>query len=75
MLLYIMRHGETSWNTDRRIQGRTDVELNENGLFLNGDRVVPISTEVFTLPDKYGNAKFIIDSVYSSYHFMGQRVW
>ena len=51
------------------------VELNENGLFLNGDRVVPISTEVFTLPDKYGNAKFIIDSVYSSYHFMGQRVW
>ena len=27
------------------------VELNENGLFLNGDRVVPISTEVFTLPD------------------------
>ncbi|MBQ9580388.1 MAG: histidine phosphatase family protein [Lachnospiraceae bacterium] len=32
MLLYIMRHGETSWNTDRRIQGRTDVELNENGL-------------------------------------------
>ena len=32
MLLYIMRHGETSWNTDRKIQGRTDVELNENGI-------------------------------------------
>lgn len=51
------------------------VELNENGLFLNGDRVVPINTEVYTLPDKYGDVKFIIDSVYSAYHFMGKRVW
>ena len=25
------RHGETSWNTLGRLQGRTDIELNENG--------------------------------------------
>ena len=31
MQLYVMRHGETSWNTERKIQGRTDVELTENG--------------------------------------------
>lgn len=32
MQLYVMRHGETSWNTERKIQGRTDVELTENGI-------------------------------------------
>ena len=26
-----MRHGETQWNADGRIQGRRDIELNENG--------------------------------------------
>ncbi len=30
--LYLCRHGETSWNAERRIQGRTDIELNECGL-------------------------------------------
>lgn len=29
--LYLVRHGETDWNRDRRIQGRTDVPLNEAG--------------------------------------------
>lgn len=31
MRLYIIRHGETEWNTVRRLQGQTDTELNENG--------------------------------------------
>jgi broad specificity phosphatase PhoE len=30
--LYLIRHGETDWNADGRIQGHTDVELNERGL-------------------------------------------
>lgn len=30
-MLYIMRHGETDWNVERRLQGRTDVPLNDNG--------------------------------------------
>ena len=34
MKVYIIRHGETSWNTEYRMQGRTDVELNENGIKL-----------------------------------------
>lgn len=25
--LYMMRHGETVWNTERRYQGMTDIEL------------------------------------------------
>ncbi len=27
----IVRHGETNWNTEGRLQGREDVEMNENG--------------------------------------------
>ncbi len=31
MKLYFVRHGETDWNTQRRLQGRADIELNEFG--------------------------------------------
>lgn len=32
MKLYFIRHGQTDWNIDGKIQGRTDVELNEEGI-------------------------------------------
>ena len=31
MRLYLVRHGETDWNTQRRLQGRADIPLNEFG--------------------------------------------
>lgn len=34
MKLYIIRHGETVWNTQGRLQGKADIELNENGIRL-----------------------------------------
>jgi len=31
MLLHIVRHGQTNWNAERRIQGQLDSELDETG--------------------------------------------
>ena len=54
-MIYIVRHGETQWNAEGRIQGRQDIELNEKGRQmersckgtgrppLSGDDHVPIS--------------------------------
>ncbi|HPC37739.1 MAG TPA: alpha-ribazole phosphatase [Exilispira sp.] len=32
MLIYLIRHGETKWNLDFKVQGKKDVPLNENGI-------------------------------------------
>ena len=32
MKFYIIRHGQTNWNKEGRIQGKTDIELNEKGI-------------------------------------------
>ena len=31
MKLYIVRHGETDWNNEKKLQGRSDVPLNDYG--------------------------------------------
>lgn len=31
MTFYFVRHGETEWNVKKKIQGKTDIPLNENG--------------------------------------------
>lgn len=31
MKIYFVRHGETNWNAERRIQGQSDSRLNDNG--------------------------------------------
>ncbi len=30
--LYFIRHGQTQWNTDKKLQGRTNIPLNEQGI-------------------------------------------
>ncbi|MGF6988857.1 broad specificity phosphatase PhoE [Lachnospiraceae bacterium PF1-21] len=34
MNLYIVRHGETDWNKEKKVQGRMDIPLNEAGIQL-----------------------------------------
>ena len=34
MILYIIRHGETDWNKTHKVQGRTDIPLNDHGRHL-----------------------------------------
>ncbi|MGN1267227.1 MAG: histidine phosphatase family protein [Dorea sp.] len=34
MRLYFVRHGETDWNKERRLQGQVDIPLNEFGRYL-----------------------------------------
>lgn len=36
MLIYLLRHGETAWNAEKRYQGRTDIPLSDRGRALLG---------------------------------------
>ena len=37
MKIYFVRHGETDWNKDRKIQGQVNISLNEFGRHLARD--------------------------------------
>lgn len=45
-MLYIMRHGQTDWNRIHKLQGRTDIQLNEYGR----QKAVEASEKVASLP-------------------------
>ena len=31
-MIYVTRHGQTDWNTQKRVMGRCDEPLNNNGI-------------------------------------------
>ena len=56
MKLFFIRHGETNWNIVKRLQGATDIPLNENGEALaiatcEGMKGIPLDL-IFTSPLK-----------------------
>jgi len=48
ILLHLVRHGQTSWNVTRRIQGQTESQLNETGQA----QAVAIGDQLRTVPFK-----------------------
>jgi broad specificity phosphatase PhoE len=76
---YYLRHGETDWNVERRMQGRTDVPLNTNGLaqaarardLLAGHEIATICTSPLTrarrtaeiVNEKHGRELVVIDEL------------
>jgi len=57
--ILIVRHGQTPWNVERRIQGWRDIELNDNGR-AQADALAK------HLNHQYSHQKQTIDAVYSS---------
>ncbi len=52
--LYLFRHGETDWNLSRRLQGHTDVPLNEQGRLQAaklGERIKDLSMDLVLTSD------------------------
>lgn len=67
MKLYIIRHGETDWNKERRMQGSADIELNEYGrklAFITKEALKDIPFDIaYTSPLKRASetAKIILE--------------
>ena len=53
--LILVRHGETDWNSDRRIQGSVDVALSETG-----------RAQAVALAHEMAERGFLVDRVYTS---------
>ncbi|MFO1435299.1 MAG: histidine phosphatase family protein [Gammaproteobacteria bacterium] len=47
-LICLVRHGETQWNADRRIQGQLDPPLNDKGIAQSESTARALANEAFT---------------------------
>ncbi|MGN0419748.1 MAG: histidine phosphatase family protein [Acetatifactor sp.] len=66
MIVYLMRHGETDWNKERRLQGRSDIPLNAFGMELaektaEGMKEIPFDRAFSSPLDRaYTTARIVI---------------
>lgn len=57
MNIYLVRHGETDWNLESKIQGQTDTPLNENGRKQARELAEKISAELCEIGSIYTSKK------------------
>ena len=57
MKLYLVRHGETDWNIESKIQGQTDIELNERGRQQAEEFAARIAGEDYQVDSIYTSSK------------------
>ncbi len=57
MNIYLVRHGETDWNLESKIQGQTDTPLNENGRKQARELAEKISLELCGIGSIYTSKK------------------
>lgn len=57
MKLYLVRHGETDWNLENKIQGQTDTELNEKGRRQAEEFAARIVEEGYQIDSIYTSSK------------------
>lgn len=57
MKLYLVRHGETDWNIESKIQGQTDIELNERGREQAEEFAARIAGEDYQVDSIYTSSK------------------
>jgi len=55
MQIYLVRHGETDWNRENRLQGQTDIPLNNTGI-----------SQAYQLRQKINARNLKFDAVYVS---------
>lgn len=67
-MIFVVRHGQTDWNLEKRNQGRTDIELNQTGIKqaeMLRDKLKDVNFDkVFSSPLKraYKTAQIICDN-------------
>ncbi len=57
MKLYLVRHGETDWNIDSKIQGHTDIALNEKGRRQAGELAKELAEGNYHIREIYTSEK------------------
>ncbi|MDG6882227.1 Alpha-ribazole phosphatase [Phocoenobacter uteri] len=67
--IYLIRHGKTQWNLERRIQGSTDIELAQEGI----DDAKKVGQVLAHIPFKACYSSMLTRTHQTAQHIIGER--